>query len=285
MTTTTQPTVAQPTVKQLRHRAEIPMLALGIVLTLAVGASVIALMGSGIDTEPWGTAALGGLLAPAMLFFLIRYVFWNAASNGVPVTANQFPELHQVYQELALTMGFTPGADGITRTPQLFVTNGNGELNASAAKCRIRRGYVMLHSDLLDVAYTHGDWATVRAVLAHELGHIKCGHVNLWRAMVAPIMTLLFLDKSLTRAQEYTADRVASYYTGTDALGMIVLFAGKNVYQRVHLDDYLAYATSMGQPIWLRLANFLSDHAVGFRRMTALGRTRTEGWNVHGKML
>lgn len=38
-----------PTVAQLRHRAEIPMLVLGVVLTVVVAALALAVLGAGFD--------------------------------------------------------------------------------------------------------------------------------------------------------------------------------------------------------------------------------------------
>lgn len=121
-------------------------------------------------------------------------------------------------------------------------------MNAFAAKCTLRNRYIVIYSDLLDVYYSHKQNELVRFVLAHELAHYKCGHTNLCRLILASALKPLFLDKSLTRAQEYTADRTAVYYAEEGALD-------------------------------------LSDHPVGNRRMQALKEAKENGWDVHGKML
>jgi len=36
---------------------------------------------------------------------------------------------------------------------------------------------------------------------------------------------------------------------------------------------------------WLRVANFFSNHAVGFRRTEPLADLEKTGWGVHSKML
>lgn len=199
-------TNSTPTVAQFRHKAEVPMLTLGVVLTTIVALAALYVLFSGWELTPFAQGVLVGLFAPILAFFVIRYMFWNTAANSVEVTDKQFPELYAIYRELAEEMGFSADGKGIDKLPQLYISNGNGALNAFASKCQLKRGYVVLYSDLVDLAYTHGEFDTIKFVLAHELGHIKCGHVNLWRGLIAPVTTALFLDKTVTRAQEYTAE-------------------------------------------------------------------------------
>lgn len=274
-----------PTVAQFRHKAEVPMLTLGVVLTTIVALGALYVLFSGWELTTFAQGVLVGLFTPILAFFFIRYTFWNTAANSVEVTDKQFPELYAIYRKLAEEMGFSPEGKGIEKLPRLYVSNGNGLMNAFASKCQLKRGYVVLYSDLVDLAYTHGDFDTVKFVLAHELGHIKCGHVSLWRTLIAPVTTALFLDKTVTRAQEYTADRVACYYAPEGSLGMISLFAGKNLGPKVDIDEYFNSVDNHTDGLWLRVSNFMSSHAVGFRRMKALKNAKTQGWNVHGKML
>lgn len=277
--------VNAPTVKMLRHHAEMPMIYIGLVLTvLAATGALIGLASGGVLDEAAG-GVLVGLVTPVLLIVMIRFFYWKTISNGVQVTEKQFPELYKIYYDLAIEMGFEPNGEGLKKIPVLFLVNGNGALNAFASKCQLYRGYVVIHSDLVDVAYTHGNFAAMRFVLAHELGHIKCGHVSLWRSIINPVMTLLQLGPSVTRAQEYTADRVALYYAPDCADSLVVLFAGKNLCHRVDMDEYYRSISDQQDSIWLRIANFLADHAVGFRRMQAIADSKTQGWDVHGKML
>lgn len=274
-----------PTVSQLRHRAEMPMLVLGIVLTGIVALAALALLLSGIPVDSWATAVLVGLFLPVISFVYIRYLFWSKISNGVEITPEQFPELHRVYYDLAVQMGFGSGTGPMSEIPQIYVINGNGMMNAYASKCQLQRGYVVVYSDIVDLAYVYGDFGALRFIMAHELGHIKCGHVNLWRNGIQPILTLLRLSPTLSRAQEYTADRTASFYAPQDAMKLIALFAGKNLAGKVDTEAYIRSVDRHKNGFWLRLSNFLSGHAVGFRRMKALSLVRTQGWNVQGKML
>lgn len=272
-------TTRAPTVAQLRHRAEAPLLIACGALT-GGGVLVAALMMlQGSVVPSWAAAAVAGLAAPLLAATVaMRWLYVRQVANGVEVTAGQLPELAAVYGDLIARMG-------LRHRPRLYVANGNGKLNAWAAKCQVSRGYVVVCSDLLDVAYEHGDWATVRFVLAHELGHVKCGHVDLWRSAIRTLPRLVGLDRSLTRAQEYTADRCAARYAPEGARGLLVLYAGKRVYRRVDHGAYLESVRRHRDGLWLRAVNAWSTHPVGWRRMSALAELDTTGWDTHGRML
>lgn len=227
----------------------------------------------------WASVALSGLLIPLVAgVVFIRFNYWKTISNSVEVTERQFAEIHVMYRELVERMGIDP-------IPRLYITNGNGVLNAFASKCRVRRSYVIVFSDLLEIAYEQGDWDGVRFALAHELGHVKCNHVALWRTAIMPVPRLFFLGRSVIRAQEYTADRCAAYYAPAGARSMLVLYAGKRMYRHCDMDVYEQSVRDHRDGFWLRVANFLADHAVGFRRMEALADVEANGWDVHGRML
>lgn len=184
-------------------------------------------------------------------------------------------------------MGFTQDASRARdRIPRVYVVNGNGAVNAFASKCTVANGYVVLHSDLVDTAYDHGNVGGLRFVLAHELAHIKCGHVSIWRTILSPALALVRLDMSLTRAQEYNADRTAAFVCPQGALELArIIYGGKHMGARMDLEEYLDSISAHKDGLWLRVVNFFSSHAVGFRRMDAL-RTASQGqWDVHGRML
>ena len=264
------------------------MLVLGGILTILAVVACIFVILLGMSLSDFGQGVLVGILAPALAAVAIRWFYWSAITNAVEVTPAQFPGVYTIYHDLAQQMGFHPddaAGKGITRLPRLYIKNGNGVMNAYASKCQVSRGYVVIHSDLVDVGYTYQDWEFVRFVLAHELGHIKCGHVDLWRSMIRPVTTALRLQASVIRAQEYTADRVALYYAPAGGKGMIHLYCGKHLGHRVNMDEYFASVHAHKDGFWIKVVNFLSDHAVGFRRMAALHEAETKGWDVHGKML
>ncbi|WP_233340654.1 M48 family metallopeptidase [Streptococcus sp. 121] len=275
------------TVKELRHRAEMPMIVLCIVLTIlawiAVFVSVFVLES---PLEDWAVPILIGALSPFLAVIVIfRHHYWKEITNGVEITEKQFPEIYQVYVGLAKEMGFGNGKGVMAEIPRLYLKNGDGTLNAFASKCQLHKGYVVLYSDLMDIAYKENDFEGIAFILAHELGHIKCGHVSAWRTILQPVAKMLFLEKSLTRAQEWTADRCGYYYAPEGKRSMMVLSAGKNLYSKVDFDEFIRSVDNHKDGFWLKYSNFMADHAVGFRRIQAIKETEEKGWDVHGKML
>ncbi len=276
-----------PPVRELRHRAEVPMLVLAGVLSAAAVVAFVVLAAANLDEPGWLASAVALIVAGPLVagIFAIRYSYWSTVSNGVEVTPRQLPQLYEMFAELGARLGMTPDGEGLLRLPRLYLVNGQGVFNAYATKCRIRRGYVVIYSDLLDIAYLNGDFATIRFALGHELGHIHCRHVSIWRLTLRPVAALLQLAPSVSRAQEYSADRVGSLLAPQGVMGMVSLFAGKHMSTHVDLDAYFASVADHGDGFWLKVANFRADHAVGFRRMSALRRVPDEGWDVHGRML
>ncbi|NYJ02234.1 Zn-dependent protease with chaperone function [Nocardioides thalensis] len=276
-----------PPVKDLRHRAEVPMLVTGIILLAVALVVMVVMVIDGLGAPGWlRSAVVVAVVGPifASLVFS-RYLYWSTISNAVEVTSQQLPQLHALFVEQAAKLGMTPDGSGMHKTPRLYLVNGNGVMNAYATKCRIRRGYVMIYSDLLDLAYEHGHFDLMRFVLSHELGHHHCGHTQFRRLMLSPVLRPLQLWPSFQRAQEYTADRVGAFLALEGAPKMVGLYAGKHMQKEVDLDAYFASVADHKDGFWLKVANFRADHPVGFRRMTTLRRMQTEGWDVHGTFL
>ncbi len=276
----------EPTIKEFRHKAEMPLLILGYVLTGLVVIGCLIVIFTGGELKSWSSGILMALVAPVVAVFALRYLYFQKISNGVEMTKKQFPEMYNMYEELAIKMGFSNEKNSKNPIPPLYLLNGNGVMNAFAAKCAIYDRYIVLHSDIVDVAYVHGNFGALKFVLAHELAHVKCYHIEFKRLLVSPIMTLLFLSKSVTRAQEYTADRVACYYSLENAMGMLNFYAGKNLGKDINIEEYFRSIEKHEKSLFLKAVNFMSDHAVGFRRMKALKKAQDTGnWNVHGEML
>lgn len=135
-------------VAKLRYRFEVPMIIIGFVLLFLALGLVALLILSDLPIPDWLLIVLIAPIAPVIAFFTIRYMYMDTASNGVEITENQLPEIYSLYIDLAKEMGF--GTKKL-RMPRLYLINGNGVLNAFAAKCSLHRRYVVIHSDLLDI--------------------------------------------------------------------------------------------------------------------------------------
>jgi Zn-dependent protease with chaperone function len=263
---------------KLRHRREIPMLIFATLIT--IGGIIYWLSLVTKHKEVKGVAALVPVIfvLPFIIALLIRFNYWQVIGNGVEVTPRQFGDLHAQFLDVAAEMG-------MEKVPRLYLANGNGALNAFASKCTVRKSFIVIYSDLLDIMYEHGDVDGVRFILAHELGHVKMKHVAIWRFVITVIPNYLRLGFSVTRAQEYTADRVAMHYAPEGAPSMMALYAGKRLYRRVDLSEYFASFDNHKVGFWARVSSLMSTHPQGHRRMRALYEMHQKGLDHHGKML
>ncbi|MFN5856392.1 MAG: M48 family metallopeptidase, partial [Pseudanabaenaceae cyanobacterium] len=144
--------------------------------------------------------------------------------NTIEVGPRQYATLYRLFREAVATLDVTP-------EPALFVAQ-NPMVNAySLGK---DQPYVVVNSGLLDVLTE----AEIQAVLAHELGHIKCGHTTLiqmamWAMNVVTALSemtfglgsivssgLIYAFFEWRRKAELSADRAA--LLGTDDLNVVL---------------------------------------------------------------
>ncbi|MBI3337123.1 MAG: M48 family metallopeptidase [Candidatus Staskawiczbacteria bacterium] len=120
--------------------------------------------------------------------------------NGIKIGHNQFTNLWEAANKLSKSIGMrTP--------PNIYVINGNGILNAFATKLIFKR-VIVIYSDLAEALMESGDTKQVEAVMAHEIGHHVLGHTRWINLLILPAQFAPFLGKALSRAREYSADRV-----------------------------------------------------------------------------
>ncbi len=69
-------------------------------------------------------------------------------------------------------------------------------------------------------------------------------------------------------------------------MGMLNFYVWKNLGKEVNVDEYFKNIEKHEKSLFLKAVNFMSDHAVGIRRMKALKKAQDMGnWDIHGKML
>ncbi len=221
------------------------------VVTSLVLYGVLALSVFGIAV----TAA--GVLALAMAHGLS---VGHLKGNGVRVTARQFPEVHRLVEELAAKLEL-PAA------PAVYVIQAGGLLNAFALRF-LGRDFVVIYSDVLELAYANGERA-LAFVLAHELAHLKRGHLAR-RWVLYPSMLVPFLGAAYSRACEYTCDRYAAHFRPDGAAdGLRVMAAGKRLYSVLDVDELRDQADD-AEDFWTWFAEALSTHPYLPKRMAAL---------------
>lgn len=138
-------------------------------------------------------------------FFLLE----NLASS-VLVGEQQLPHLHQLLLDACKVLDLEP--------PQLYVRQ-HPVPNAYTFAMRGRQPFIVLHTSLIDLLTLE----EIKAVIGHELGHLKCEHgvyltlanlIVLAAGQFSPIGTLMVqnLQAQLLewlRCAEFTCDRAA----------------------------------------------------------------------------
>jgi len=185
--------------------------------------------------------------------------------NGIRVSEKQFPEVYRIASQLANQMGLNP-------MPAIYVLQAGGLLNAFATKF-LGRSFVVIYSDVLELAYAKGE-SELAFVICHELAHIKRQHLT-WRWLLYPSMLVPFLGTAYSRACEYTCDRFGSHYRPDGAVGgLLVLASGKRLYCSVNPQEFGNQAdTERG--FWVWFSEVLSTHPNLPKRVKTLGLERT----------
>ena len=200
--------------------------------------------------HPYDRAALNALQRVPGLDIIVRkfielfperVAYIQNVAQTIRVTKTQCPQLHVQLRESCAILGMSE--------PELYVAQ-NPLPNAWTSGHV--RPYIILTSGLLDLMNED----EIMAVIAHELGHIKSGHV-LYRTMALCITLVLTLIGDMTlgigrlvgrsleatllewyRMSEFTGDRAALLVVQDPQvmLSLMMKFAGGSLFQRNQLD-------------------------------------------------
>jgi Zn-dependent protease with chaperone function len=196
--------------------------------------------------HPYDRAALGALQRVPGLDVVVRkfielfpekVAYIQNVAQTVRVSSTQCPQLYGYLQEACVILDMPE--------PELYVAQ-HPVPNAYTSGCE--RPYIVVTTGLLDLM----NETEVLAVIAHELGHIKSGHV-LYKTMARCISLLLTIIGDMTlglgrligrsleaallewdRKSEFTADR-ASLLVVQDSqvmLSLMMKLAGGTLFQR-----------------------------------------------------
>lgn len=175
-------------------------------------------------------------------FFLLE----NLAAS-VLVGEEQLPHLHQLLLDACQTLDLEP--------PQLYVRQ-HPVPNAYTFAMRGRQPFVVLHTSLIDLLTEE----EVQAVIAHELGHLKCEHgvyltlanlIVLAAGQLSPWGSLLVqgLQAQILewlRCAEFTCDRAALLATQDPKVVVSVLMklagGSPSLAPKLNVDAFLAQA-------------------------------------------
>ena len=139
-----------------------------------------------------------------------QFFYLNNIASSVLVSEKQLPQIHKLLIEACEILDLEP--------PQLYVQQ-NPTPNAYTFAMKGKQPFVVLHTSLLEMLTPE----EIQAVIAHELGHLKCEHgvyltivnvIVLAANMLPPWGTVLaqsLQDQMLqwVRCAEFSCDRAA----------------------------------------------------------------------------
>lgn len=179
---------------------------------------------------------------------LAEQVFYveNIASS-VLVGEKQLPDLHQLLLSACKTLDIDP--------PQLYIRQ-HPAPNAYTFAMRGKQPFIVVHTSLIDMLEPE----EIQAVIAHELGHLKCDHsvyltpVNILILAAAAVPTVGTILAQAIQAQllewvrcaEFTCDRAALLATQNPKVVMSVLMklagGSPTIAPQLNLDAFIAQA-------------------------------------------
>ncbi|HAA31417.1 MAG TPA: peptidase M48 [Cyanobacteria bacterium UBA8553] len=176
-----------------------------------------------------------------------QFFYLNNIAASILVGENQLPHLHQLLLEACKILDLEP--------PQLYVHQ-HPVPNAYTFAMRGKQPFIVLHTSLIEILTPE----EIQAVIAHELGHLKCEHgvyltiANLivlaagqlpnWGAIVAQGLR----DQMLRwlRCAEFTCDRAALLATQNPKVVSSVLMklagGSPTLAPQLNLEAFLAQA-------------------------------------------
>jgi Zn-dependent protease with chaperone function len=218
----------------------------------------------------FGTLGLGLIYIGMIAFFVLaaHAVFLaHVRGNGVRISPQQLPQLYARCEAASRRLG-------LSQTPEVYLLQHGGILNAFATKLLSRR-FVIIYSDLVDAC---ADPAQLDFVIGHEIGHLAAGHLA-WNAYLAPFFLLPWVGPAYSRAREYTCDRcgLAVVDSLEPALrGLSVLAAGGKVAQEMSLEAFASQRDESGY-FWMATAELCLSHPYLCKRVAALVELRQPG--------
>ena len=165
----------------------------------------------------------------AYFWFMQVFMIGHLRGNGIQITDKQFPEVFAMIEEAAKILE-------IKKVPKVFLIQSGGVLNAFATRFA-GKDYVAIYSDVFATIETQSD--VLKFILSHELAHVKRRHIQkrFWTFLSFYIP---FLGSAYSRACEYTCDSYAAEIVpnGSNS-GLLLLAAGRELYKKVDLEQYL----------------------------------------------
>lgn len=220
--------------------------------TLGTITLVLGLLGwTALVLGTLGIALIGLLVGWLIYLFAHSALIAHLRGNGVEISAEQRPDLHQQLSDCCSQLG-------IATPPKAYLLNGEGMLNAFATRF-LGTEYVVLLSSTVDAMAQHPDG--VRFYIGHELGHLRRKHLQ-GSLLRWPVLWLPLLGAAYSRARERSCDLHGAACCATPAQAaqaLLALAAGGGQWASVDLAAFLAQARR-GGGFWMSFHGLISGY-------------------------
>lgn len=207
----------------------------------------------------------------AFIPLLVCWLYAQYRSMSIKITKVNYPEIYEIVEEYAQKLQ-------MKKIPEVYMVQGNGIINALSSFIPGKQ-YIEIMADLLEVAYReHHDMATIRFIIAHEMAHIYYKHSTLHNCYSILFSSVIpILSPTLSRAREYSCDRLAQVLSGSDGVdAMFMLIAGIHLYKQIDRDDYLEHSKNI-KGFFVFCYNLICDHPIMNKRIAALMMKKGSG--------
>jgi Zn-dependent protease with chaperone function len=257
----------------LRHPLEVPLYIVLVIVNIVVVVVALRLLifvnwlPAQLKQPLWTDAVRAAIIAGLLVIpgIVIGREITRASTRGTALQLSraQFPELYA-------TMTAFAHALGLRRTPDLYLGNGNGALNAFAAQAFGHEFIVIVNELFANLA--RESQAGLRFILGHELAHIKLHHVSLWYQLSLCYTSWVpLLGTWLSRLREYSCDRHGAYLCPDGEVGLVLLTSGRYTEQQVSISQLLEQGRQL-HGFWIELAQLPRSHPWTVRRLNTLYR-------------
>lgn len=233
--------------------------AIALVIYTLVSFGIVALVLAGI----WVVGEISEWFALAHL-----------RSNGVRVSATQYPELDAMADNFA-------GRMGIAR-PEIFVVQ-QTLWNAFAARF-VGNDIVVLYSGAIDALLLGGRPEDLGFLLGHELGHHACGHLQRSHRLYRLAFVVPFLPAWHRRMMELSCDRLALAACGDASIavrGLLSMTVGTTMARQTNVDAARAQWEDVRRQTGISLLTLYSWYPHHLWRIDSVVRS-AEQWALPG---
>jgi Zn-dependent protease with chaperone function len=208
-------------------------------------------------------------------------LYLDNIGSSLLVSEQQLPDLHQLLLEACQILDMVP--------PQLYIRQ-NPAPNAYTLAIRGKQPFIVLHTSLIDLLNP----AEIQAVIAHELGHLKCDHgvyltlanitvlaagqLPYWGTLIAQNLQQQLLN--WVRCAEFTCDRAGLLVSQDPTVMISVLMkltgGSSTLAPQLNVDAFLAQARAYTQAgddistLWKTMQTAQLTHPLPVLRASAI---------------